>query len=181
MQQTYSCWNMGDPQNVIQTGIELDLNVPSCPCVKWLHVLFATIDKELYATIYVCVLLWILIVASLLYKLFHLIYIIRVWLNVIIAWYNENGGQVAKSLASAPEATGSNLAWSRDTFILGWWCSGRYSDLPCRRSGVRFPYLPILEKCAKGICLCNLLQSTQPNDQETVIEGWMRRVSVNRI
>ena len=57
MQQTYSCWNMGDPQNVIQTGIELDLNVPSCPCVKWLHVLFATIDKELYATIYVCVLL----------------------------------------------------------------------------------------------------------------------------
>ena len=28
-----------------------------------------------------------------------------------------------------------------------------------------------LEKCAKGICLCNLLRSTQRNDRETVIEG----------
>ena len=27
------------------------------------------------------------------------------------------------------------------------------------------------EECAKGICLCNLLWSTQPNDRETVIEG----------
>ena len=36
---------------------------------------------------------------------------------------------------------------------------------------VRFPYLPILEKCAKGICLCNPLWSTQPNDRETVIKG----------
>ena len=33
------------------------------------------------------------------------------------------------------------------------------------------PYPPILEKCAKGICLRNLLRSTQPNDRETVIEG----------
>ena len=24
---------------------------------------------------------------------------------------------------------------------------------------------------AKGICLCNLFRSTQPNDRETVIEG----------
>ena len=39
------------------------------------------------------------------------------------------------------------------------------------RSGVRFPYPPTLEKCAKGSCLCNLLRSTQPNDRETVIEG----------
>ena len=30
---------------------------------------------------------------------------------------------------------------------------------------------PTLEKCAKGIRLCNLLRSTQPNDRETVIEG----------
>ena len=52
-----------------------------------------------------------------------------------------------------------------------WWCSGTYSGLPCRRSRVRFPYPPILEKCATGICLCNLLRSTQPNDRETVIEG----------
>ena len=29
----------------------------------------------------------------------------------------------------------------------------------------------VLEKCAKGIYLCNLLRSTQPNDRETVIEG----------
>ena len=55
--------------------------------------------------------------------------------------------------------------------IMGWWCSGTYSGLPCRRTGVRFPYPPILEKWAKGICLCNLLRSTQPNDRETVIEG----------
>ena len=37
--------------------------------------------------------------------------------------------------------------------------------------GVRFPDPPTLEKCAKGICLCNLFRSTQPNDRETVIEG----------
>ena len=30
---------------------------------------------------------------------------------------------------------------------------------------------PTLDKCAKGICLGNLLWSTQPNDRETVIEG----------
>ena len=39
---------------------------------------------------------------------------------------------------------------------------------------------PILEECGKGICLCNLLRSTQPNDRETVIEGSMSRVSVKR-
>ena len=55
--------------------------------------------------------------------------------------------------------------------FMGWWCSGTSSGFPCRRSGVRFPYPPILEKCAKGICLCNLLRLTQPNDRETVIEG----------
>ena len=43
--------------------------------------------------------------------------------------------------------------------------------LPRRRSGVQIPDPPTLEKCAKGICLCNLLRSTQPNDRETVIEG----------
>ena len=32
-------------------------------------------------------------------------------------------------------------------------------------------YVVSLEECAKGICLCNLLQLTQPNDWETVIEG----------
>ena len=63
---------------------------------------------------------------------------------------------------------------------LGWWCSGTSPCLLCRRSGVQFPDLPTLEKCAKGICLCNLLRSTQPNDRETVIEGKMRRVSVKR-
>ena len=50
-------------------------------------------------------------------------------------------------------------------------CSGILSGLLCRRSGVQFPDSPTLEKCAKGICLCNLLLSTQPNDRETVIEG----------
>ena len=53
----------------------------------------------------------------------------------------------------------------------GWWCSGILSGLPRRRSGVQIPDPPTLEKCAKGICLCNLLRSTQPNDRETVIEG----------
>ena len=56
-------------------------------------------------------------------------------------------------------------------FYLGWWCSSTYSGIPCRRLGIQFPYPPILEKCAKGICLCNLLQSTQPIDRETVVEG----------
>ena len=54
---------------------------------------------------------------------------------------------------------------------MGWWCSGIYPDFLCRRSVVRFPDPSILEECAKGICLCNLLRSTQPNDRETVIEG----------
>ena len=30
---------------------------------------------------------------------------------------------------------------------------------------------PSLEKCAWGICLCNLLHSTHPNDRETMIKG----------
>ena len=55
--------------------------------------------------------------------------------------------------------------------VVGWWCSGIVSGLPHRRSGVQIPDPPTLEKCAKGICLCNLLRSTQPNDRETVIEG----------
>ena len=52
-----------------------------------------------------------------------------------------------------------------------WWCSG--TDLASHAGGCRFKaqYPPILEECAKGICLCNLLRSTQPNDRETVIEG----------
>ena len=54
---------------------------------------------------------------------------------------------------------------------MGWWCSGILSGLPRRRWGVQIPDPPTLEKCAKGICLCNLLRSTQPNDRETVIEG----------
>ena len=37
--------------------------------------------------------------------------------------------------------------------------------------GGSIPYPPALEKCAKGICLCKLLWSTQPNEQETVIDG----------
>ena len=53
----------------------------------------------------------------------------------------------------------------------GWWCSGILFGLLRRRSGVQIPDPPTLEKCAKGICLCNLLRSTQPNDRETVIEG----------
>ena len=57
------------------------------------------------------------------------------------------------------------------SFPTGWWCSGILSGLLRRRSGVQIPDPPILEKCAKGICLCNLLRSTQPNDRETVIEG----------
>ena len=40
-----------------------------------------------------------------------------------------------------------------------------------RYATVQIPDPPTLEKCAKGICLCNLLRSTQPNDRETVIEG----------
>ena len=55
--------------------------------------------------------------------------------------------------------------------LMGWWCSGILSGLLRRRSGVLIPDPPTLEKCAKGICLCNLLRSTQPNDRETVIEG----------
>ena len=55
--------------------------------------------------------------------------------------------------------------------VMGWWCSGILLGLLRRRSVVRFPVPPTLEKCAKGICLCNLLRSTQPNDRETVIEG----------
>ena len=53
----------------------------------------------------------------------------------------------------------------------GWWCSGILSGLLRRRSGVQIPDPPTLEKCAEGICLCNLLRSTQPNDRETMIEG----------
>ena len=34
-----------------------------------------------------------------------------------------------------------------------------------------FCNLSILEECAKGICLCILLRSSQPVDRETVIEG----------
>ena len=62
-------------------------------------------------------------------------------------------------------------AQSCDFTLMGWWCSGILSGLPRRRSGVQIPDPPTLEKCAKGICLCNLLRSTQPNDRETVIEG----------
>ena len=70
---------------------------------------------------------------------------------------------------------------SRDHMSLkGRWCSGILPGLLRRRSGVRFPDPPTLEKCAKGIYLCNLIRSTQPNDRETVIEGSMRRVSVKR-
>ena len=36
----------------------------------------------------------------------------------------------------------------------------------------------ILEEHDKGICLCNLIRLTQLNEQETVIEGEMKRVSV---
>ena len=47
-------------------------------------------------------------------------------------------------------------------------------EIECKFMGwketeVRFTCLPILEKCTKSICLCNLLQ---PNDWETVIEGF---------
>ena len=35
-----------------------------------------------------------------------------------------------------------------------------------RRSGVRYPDPPTLEKSAKGICLCNLLRLAQPNDRD---------------
>ena len=53
----------------------------------------------------------------------------------------------------------------------GWWCSGIYPDLLCRRSGVQFPDPPTVEECSEGSRLCNLLRSTQPNDREIVIEG----------
>ena len=56
-------------------------------------------------------------------------------------------------------------------WCMGRWCSGILSGLLRRRSGVRFPDPPTLVKCAKGICLCNPLRSTQPNDRENVIEG----------
>jgi len=42
------------------------------------------------------------------------------------------------------------------------------------------PDPPILEECAKGSCLSNLLRSTQPNDWKTVIKGHMRMVSAKR-
>ena len=50
---------------------------------------------------------------------------------------------------------------------------GLYFDIrkAAVRQGVRFSDLPTLAKCAKGICIGNLLQSTQPNDWESVIEG----------
>ena len=52
----------------------------------------------------------------------------------------------------------------RRILLLGW----PRNDLVIK---VNIPDPPTLEKCAKGICLCNLLRSTQPNDRETVIEG----------
>ena len=67
--------------------------------------------------------------------------------------------------------TGHPLLWVGGVEKMGRWCSGICSGLLRRRSGVRFPDPPTLEKCAKGIRLCNLLRSTQPNDRETVIEG----------
>ena len=51
---------------------------------------------------------------------------------------------------------------------------------PAQEVRVRFLYPLTLEKCSKGVCLCNLLQSTQPSDRENLIEGEMRRVSVKR-
>ena len=43
--------------------------------------------------------------------------------------------------------------------------------IPASWSSMRvgFPDPPALEKCANGICLCNLLRSTQSNNWETVI------------
>ena len=55
--------------------------------------------------------------------------------------------------------------------FMGRWFSGILPGLLRRRSVVRLSDPPTLEKCAKGICLCNLLRSTEPNDRETVIEG----------
>ena len=37
-----------------------------------------------------------------------------------------------------------------NTPLGGWWCSGFLLGFLRRRSGVRFPYPPVLEKCAKG-------------------------------
>ena len=48
-----------------------------------------------------------------------------------------------------------------------------FGKFKLRCHGVRFPDRPTLEKCAKGICLCNFLRSTQPNERETMIEGFL--------
>ena len=58
--------------------------------------------------------------------------------------------------------------------VVAWlwlWVGGVVVSAPTQEVGVRFPNPPTLEKCAKGIRLCNLLRSTQRNDRETVIEG----------
>ena len=90
--------------------------------------------------------------------------------KIILAEQPGHGIEVFRSpLWNKKSLTCSSVSMTMD--LVGGWCSGTHSGLPCRMSGVRFPYQPILEKCAKGICLCNLLRSTQPNDRETVIEG----------
>ena len=59
--------------------------------------------------------------------------------------------------------------------------NGGISHRPPRQGvGVRFLDPSALEKCAEGNCLCNLLQSIQSNDWETVIKSQMRRVSIER-
>ena len=35
-------------------------------------------------------------------------------------------------------------------FLRGWWCSGFLLGFLRRRSGVRYPYPPVLDKCARG-------------------------------
>ena len=51
-------------------------------------------------------------------------------------------------------AVSLNLNFSFRIFLLFthncWWCSGFLLGFLRRRSGVRFPYPPVLEKCAKG-------------------------------
>ena len=42
---------------------------------------------------------------------------------------------------------------------------------PTLEVGGSIPLSTSPRKVRKGLCLCNLLRSTQPNDRETVIEG----------